>query len=546
MALSAYTIFEARGGSGSDTACSGAFDPSQTAGMNTDGAATSATGTAPVFSSASYNFVSGDVGAYVYIAAGTNWIPGWYEIASVAANAATLNATSGEVALGGNYIQKVSSSNGCATSASPTGATWTIDYSQQSSAQFSYTDLVIGATTTNLTSVGNPFGKQQVGNIIQVTSGSGFTTGFYCILSVSTVTATMDRSVGTAASTAGHGYQGGALATFAGLIGAPNNSGSSPSTTTWIYWVKASASYVFTSTLVMLGSTNSGSFIGYGTVRGDGGKATVTTATNSTPLIQIHENTIQFLAFRNFAFTTTASTKSFCFEPYSVDFDYFEFSNCTFNGFTYAFNSGQSGTVVMYLLLFFECVFTSCTDAGIFFTTNNSGQPSNMQIIGCLFNGCNIGIEPTDYAGTVLVCATVIYNSTAQGIYMDYGPAQGTCITLMSSAIVSSGGDAIEIGSGGTPGPGTIWSFNSIYSQNGGYVFDFNVGAYGNLYAGASNAYYDNTSGLSNGAGVSLLPSDVTLTGDPFVDKATLDFTLNTTAGAGAACTGAGWQSSIL
>ena len=75
MALSGYLIWEIRPGSGSDNN-GGGFDPSQTAGMLTDGAATSATGTAPVFTSASYNFVGGDVGAWVYIASGTNWIPG--------------------------------------------------------------------------------------------------------------------------------------------------------------------------------------------------------------------------------------------------------------------------------------------------------------------------------------------------------------------------------------------------------------------------------------------------------------------------------------
>jgi len=90
MALSATTIFEVETG-GSDTLNGGAFDPGQTAGMLTDGAATSATGTAPVFTSASYNFVAGDVGAWIYIASGTNWIPGWYKISSVGSNAATLN-----------------------------------------------------------------------------------------------------------------------------------------------------------------------------------------------------------------------------------------------------------------------------------------------------------------------------------------------------------------------------------------------------------------------------------------------------------------------
>ena len=169
--------------------------------MATDGAATSATGTAPVFNSASYNFVSGDVGAKLFIASGSNWIPGWYAIVSVASNKATLNATAGEAVLAPGASGGLSTVNGCATTASPTGATWTIDYSQQAAAQFSYTDLAIQSTNTELQSSGHPFGIQQVGNLVYATSGSGFTVGWYCIQSITGgTTAVMDRAVGTASS----------------------------------------------------------------------------------------------------------------------------------------------------------------------------------------------------------------------------------------------------------------------------------------------------------------------------------------------------------
>ena len=93
MALGGTTIVEVQTG-GSDSANGGCFDPGKvSAGGFTDGAATSATGNSPVFSSASYNFVAGDVGAWLYIDSGTNWIPGWYQIASVASNVATIATT---------------------------------------------------------------------------------------------------------------------------------------------------------------------------------------------------------------------------------------------------------------------------------------------------------------------------------------------------------------------------------------------------------------------------------------------------------------------
>jgi hypothetical protein len=71
----------------------------------TDLAATSATGSSPVVTSASHNFVTADVGNIIHITAGTNWTAGFYEIKSVSLNAATLDRA-------------------CASVASPTGGTW--------------------------------------------------------------------------------------------------------------------------------------------------------------------------------------------------------------------------------------------------------------------------------------------------------------------------------------------------------------------------------------------------------------------------------------
>lgn len=97
--------------------------------------------------------------------------------------------------------------NGCGFKSGATGT----DYSQQNTAQVAYTDLVIdGVETAWLTSAANPFGAAHVGNILKVTGGTGFTTGFYEVASVSGTTATMDRAVGTASSTGGTGNLGGA------------------------------------------------------------------------------------------------------------------------------------------------------------------------------------------------------------------------------------------------------------------------------------------------------------------------------------------------
>lgn len=176
----------------------GGFDPTLTTNMLTDGAATSGTGTAPVFSSASYTFVAGDAGAAVYIAAGTNWIPGWYPIASVSAGAATLAAAIDP--LRANAILPhgdAAITAGCATTASPTGATWSIDYSWLATPPKSASDLTSTASTT-ATSASGGLHKAMIGNILRIASGSGATTGYYAIVNVASGTSmTLDAASGT-------------------------------------------------------------------------------------------------------------------------------------------------------------------------------------------------------------------------------------------------------------------------------------------------------------------------------------------------------------
>lgn len=220
MALVGTMVAEVRVG-GSDTNNGGFFDFA-IGNKSTNLAATSANTTAPVVTSASYNFVAADVGAWIYVAGGTNWIKGLYQIVSVASNAATLNATAGQYYLADtNGPYALGTVDGCATVASPTSGTWSVDYTQQDSAQKTYTDLVQASTTT-LTSAANPFSVNQIGNTISITGGTGtWTTQRVYITNVSGTTATVDKTLGGSGGTAGTGGLGGAFATpgkVAGLI----------------------------------------------------------------------------------------------------------------------------------------------------------------------------------------------------------------------------------------------------------------------------------------------------------------------------------------
>ncbi len=186
----------------------GGFFNTENANFPTDGTVDTNTGntSAPVFSSASYNFVAGDVGAWIYIKSGTNTYPGFYQIASVASNKATLTATVGSGVLFNqtNRTYTASTAAGIASTGTPSSITWGINYAWGTAANNSTTtDLASSIGTTNpctVTSAGSPFGINHTGNGLRVSAGTNWTQDWYEVVSVSGVTATLDKACGSAAS----------------------------------------------------------------------------------------------------------------------------------------------------------------------------------------------------------------------------------------------------------------------------------------------------------------------------------------------------------
>lgn len=216
MALTASTIWECRASATTGNTNGGGFNTAN-ANFVTDLTATSGTGNSPVVSSATYTFVAGDVGAQLYVKTGTNWTPGWYPIASVSAGAATLSAAIGQAvqvstttaAYGANTVA------GVATTASPTGGTFGIDYSQQDTAQATATDYTAVGASSTLTSASAGFTRMMVGNIFhQTTTGTAAhgVVGWYEIVSfTNTTTVVLDRTPNDATtSVACTGFVGGA------------------------------------------------------------------------------------------------------------------------------------------------------------------------------------------------------------------------------------------------------------------------------------------------------------------------------------------------
>ena len=165
---------------GDDTNFGGGFDVG-VAGFATDLKATSGTTSAPVVSTASYDFVAGYVNAWMFIKAGTNWLPGWYQITAVntgvSPHTATLDATAGH---GLTYQSSIvlgltsgpTQTTGCVNSSYVSGTasgTWGVDYSQQASSQFTSTHFSTDGTNTHLLDADNTIGKNWIGNVIVIT-----------------------------------------------------------------------------------------------------------------------------------------------------------------------------------------------------------------------------------------------------------------------------------------------------------------------------------------------------------------------------------------
>lgn len=521
MAFTAKTIWQVETG-GDDTNFGGGFDTG-VAGFPTDGAATLATSAAPVFTSASYNFVSGDIGAWVYIQSGTNWTPGWYKITAVGSNAATLDAAVGHAVLAAPSTKKPTFPNsvtGCATTASPTGATWGLDYSQNGAAAFSSTHLSIdGTTNTKLTDSDNTIGKNWVGNIIAITSGTGFTPQRVVVVSTSTTTATVDKSLGTLGSTGGVGKLGGALATR-GQAGALYVAGNDIYVLTGTYTDSTTTSNVSGGCLTMANGpvATPGRLCGYGTVRGD------------------DTNPPTFNAGTRTSYTMVILGAQTMAENIIVDGN----SKTSVVGIDY---NASGPTVIL------RCKAQNCPSGGFL---SNAGTSKGTLIL-CWATNCGSGAFQM---GSDTAFGCVARANTSTGFII--GQTNGCCYFCISAG--NTGGSTNGFDSSGSGQP--VRCFNCVAYGNGQHGFNnkgtggvgfepwINCIAEGNTGTGFAMsasagdtlmlncAYYNN--GTNVGANVGFNSGGILLGGTPFVSASGGNFALNNTTGAGNSCRNAG------
>lgn len=413
----------------------------------------------------------------------------------------------------------------------PTVASPGTDYSQQDSAQLSFTDLHITATNTQVTSAGNPFTSAHAGNVIQVPSGiTNFTAGFYRIVSVSGNTATLDRAIGTANSTQASGSikLGGAFATV--------QKGLQQCTEFNITVYVKAATYVITSAIApaSTGATNAlGILIGYTSTRGDNGKAT----------IQLNATGINLCTWNNYA-----TNGYFCWENFIFDGN----SKTDVNGFS--LTTPGSGMT----FLFRNCVFKRFTDRHCMRTNNAYAIVDHCDFTDNAFTAASPNVSACILLGTKgTVNNCYIYNNTGSSSYTSTG-ISGANLTCLNNIIYNNSGSSAFHGmfvsystihgniAHSNSHTGILTDIspaiveNNICTSNGEYGLSFSVNDGEVISTHRNNAVYNNTSGNVYGSPV----NTITLTGLPYVNAPT-DWSLNNTAGAGADCRAAGMPNSI-
>lgn len=390
------------------------------------------------------------------------------------------------------------------------------DFSQQDAAQQAYTDIVIGGTTTQLTSAAHPFAASSVGNIINITGGTGCTTGRYEVVSIATNTITMDRSVGTAASTC-TGNLGGSLQTIATAFGAmvANN----------IVHVKSGT---YTQTTTLTGVCSMG-LNGFATTHYDNGTAPlITTATNSTVLYKLGTGgSCQWLV-NNVNFSNTASVRDKGLVGNGSGgagrVNNVVITRSTLDGFTNALED-TSG-----LGLSLEYVELKNGTIAI-----NAGNTTAISCWSCYIH------DFTSASGAVQVAFA---NNPATFSFMNsvisannVGIAAYQNLFMLNSSVANNSGDGVAISIG------NIFSSNTIYYGNGGKGINVSgfVAGWPATGGGCNNAFGSNTGG-NYSSGIAGF-GEITLTASPFTSST--NFTLNSTAGGGAALKAAGCVTSI-
>lgn len=469
-----------------------------------------------IVTSAGYVFTAADAGRWINITAGTGFTIGYYQILSVdGSNKATLNASP--------------------AATSTTGGSFTIykglDYSQQNAVNPNggsngSSVVAVTAGTTTLTCADCTFTQDIVGNVVYLTGGTAPVTAQRRAITAYTnaTTVTMDATV--PASTGTTLNIGGALGSLDEVF---SSRGIVASNVIW--WKNDSP---ITSANAVSSSIAGGQLKGYNSTRGDLDQSIYSTSrpkltftgtsayaiTLSSNIWQLRNFIIDVNSSSGSSGLNTTSTSSFIYNVSVKNYD------------NIGITLGGSST----------CYYCEAT-AG----TVNATSGINVVTLGALWgsyvhDGVGIGIKGASQA--VMENNVVANQSGATSDCYQISPVNNPPI-IRNNTAYNCGRNGINDLNTTTP----VVMLGNILVNNGAYGIAIS-GTVVTVPYQDGNAFYNNASGNKNNitsrnnqstANPPYLPvNDVTLTGDPFTNAAGADFSLNNTAGAGAALRNSG------
>jgi len=398
----------------------------------------------------------------------------------------------------------------------------------QANSGTSYTDIVIGSTTTQATSSGNPFSATThgPGNIMHITGGTGCTAGWFETLSQSSGTATFDRSLGTAASTCS-GTLGGSMLTIGKLVSTNPTIAVAGNTIN----VKAGA-YTLTAGVPIDPGMNSVNltWIGYNSTHADGGtRPLITTATNSLKLLQVN-NAPQ--VFQNINFSNTAGTNADCVLSGSTSavgvFRDVKISGCAV-GVNFDNGVGFAGIVYLY-----NTEVAGCTGAAALKIYYDAFILDGSYI----HDNTGYGLEKVS-AGHFNVVANSVIARNAGNIHLNSTDE----LVVTNSVLAFSTAASIDYGSFAAGSQSLITLDNSVCYGNTTYCVNISAASANTRLPGRNTAWGGN--GTADFLNFGYGPGYISLSANPFVDATSSsghnNWALNGTAGGGAALVKAGW-----
>lgn len=481
MALANTNHFSIISGSTASNVNGGGFNIAN-ANFLTDLTTDTGTGntSSPIVSSATYTFVAGDVGAWVYVASGTDWTVGWYQIASVSAGKATLTASVGTAVAYDSASETwiPNTTAGCATVGTPTGGTFGIDYSQGTAAIATATNLTCTAGSTTVTSASGLFTRMMVGNLIHLTAltGTGAIVGWYELVNYTDANnVVLDRTPtnGVNNITAGTFYVGGAMSLNSTLddelfeVMLAGN----------VVWVKGSLTLgesISVSATPAGTVTNHGKIIGYSSVRGDnptgGSRPTVSNGASSF-LIATRWDVYNLIVTGTTTTTFSSGTSGTLY-------------NCKFiNTSTTADRTGVAPSTS--ILVDCEAISYRGYACTVGSTTTT--------IDGCYFHDSNYGLRFTAADSTGFTVMNTIISDNVSGSISMSGAAVGRVTYLNNTLYGASTPRGVGIGC--VTGTGALALSNNIIY---GFVSGVSLADAQNFSLSVNNNFYNNTTDRTN------------------------------------------------